>query len=193
MGCCICSHCCSHSFKPPNQARDQALSSHAVAEGSTGSLPALPPDRWRPGVSCSLPIFVSAACMQRHVCLCCCCHWLAPAAPPAVGGVGGPKGFLPCPIVSNLHPTGHMQCAAVSVGSPPPRVTGGVLLPLGCIPASAARRWPHCCCAHSAHCADVYVPCRRDYYDLLQVPRGASEAQIKRAYRKVGQRAGGQH
>ena len=28
-------------------------------------------------------------------------------------------------------------------------------------------------------------PRSRDYYDLLQVPRSATEAQIKRAYRKV--------
>ena len=27
--------------------------------------------------------------------------------------------------------------------------------------------------------------CRRDYYELLQVPRSATEAQIKRAYRKL--------
>ena len=27
--------------------------------------------------------------------------------------------------------------------------------------------------------------CSKDYYDLLQVPRGASESQIKRAYRKL--------
>lgn len=27
--------------------------------------------------------------------------------------------------------------------------------------------------------------CRRDYYDLLQVPRSATDAQIKRAYRKL--------
>jgi hypothetical protein len=27
--------------------------------------------------------------------------------------------------------------------------------------------------------------CRRDYYDLLQVPKGASEAVIKRSFRKL--------
>jgi hypothetical protein len=27
--------------------------------------------------------------------------------------------------------------------------------------------------------------CRRDYYDILQIPRSATDAQIKRAYRKL--------
>lgn len=27
--------------------------------------------------------------------------------------------------------------------------------------------------------------CSRDYYDVLQVPRGASQDQIKRSYRKL--------
>lgn len=27
--------------------------------------------------------------------------------------------------------------------------------------------------------------CRKSYYDVLQVPRGASDEQIKRAYRKL--------
>lgn len=27
--------------------------------------------------------------------------------------------------------------------------------------------------------------CRKSYYDILQVPRGASDEQIKRAYRKL--------
>ena len=31
----------------------------------------------------------------------------------------------------------------------------------------------------------VLVDCRKNYYDVLQVPKGASEEQIKRAYRKL--------
>lgn len=61
------------------------------------------------------------------------------------------------------------------------------------VPRASAR--PACRC----YVRPVHWPtapswrCRRDYYDLLQVPKGASEAQIKRAYRKVrGEaRAGG--
>lgn len=31
----------------------------------------------------------------------------------------------------------------------------------------------------------LFAVCRRDFYDLLQVPRSANDAQIKRAYRKL--------
>ena len=58
------------------------------------------------------------------------------------------------------------------------------------LPTPRRRRWLPACIL-SLHlepsCALPSPPpkCRRDYYDLLQVPRSATDAQIKRAYRKL--------
>ena len=53
--------------------------------------------------------------------------------------------------------------------------------------AACALEPPHAATTPSLRRADPPRPitCRRDYYDLLQVPRSADEAAIKRAYRKV--------
>ena len=49
----------------------------------------------------------------------------------------------------------------------------------------AAGGWPCLCCGLEWSEYVPTPPCSRDYYDLLQVPRSATEAQIKRAYHKV--------
>ena len=67
-----------------------------------------------------------------------------------------------------------MSACASHVACPPP--------PPPCYrPPNYTKRSPH---THTP-CTLPHAACRKDYYDILQVPRAATEAQIKRAYRKL--------